>query len=435
MASGKVTKRAVDALQATGATDFLWDDELRGFGVRITAAGVKSYVYQYRMGGREAPKKRATIGRHGSPWTPDSARTEAKRLALLVGQGIDPIEKERERQRQVVDLAFDRYVPRFIDGHLKAAWKDWKAGERLLLKEAVPVLGSKPLPSIKRGDIAAVLDRMADRPAVARLAHATLRILFRWAEGRGDIERSPIDGMASPPGVPSRDRVLSDDELALVWRAAGGLGYPFGPMFRLLIATGQRREEAAALTWKELDRATATWTLPAARAKNGSAHIVPLSRLAVAILDEIAAAVAPKNEADKEQVWPRSGLVFTTTGSTAASGHSRAKTRLDAAVAKLGASAAAEAEREADPVPAWRVHDLRRTLATGMQRLGVRFEVTEAILNHLSGARSGVAGIYQRHDWKAEKRTALEAWERHIEAIVAPESTTDNVVMIGGMAA
>jgi hypothetical protein len=106
MATGKITKRAVDALASTGKTDFLWDDELRGFGVRITANGVKSYVYQYRLGGREASKKRATIGRHGSPWTPATARIEAERLAHAVGQGVDPAERDRERRRQAVDLAF-----------------------------------------------------------------------------------------------------------------------------------------------------------------------------------------------------------------------------------------------------------------------------------------------------------------------------------------
>ncbi len=135
MATGKIGKRAVDALQATGEKQFLWDDELRGFGVQVTPAGTKSYVYQYRMGGRESPKRRYTIGRHGSPWTPTSARTECERLALMVGQGVDPTDTDRERRRQAVDLAFTAYIDTFTTGYLKKNWKDWAATERLLRRE------------------------------------------------------------------------------------------------------------------------------------------------------------------------------------------------------------------------------------------------------------------------------------------------------------
>jgi integrase len=424
MATGTITKRAVDALAGGAGTAFLWDDEVRGFGVRVTAAGAKSYVYQYRLGGREAAKKRATIGRHGSPWTPETARREAKRLAMMVGQGTDPAEYDRERRRQAVDLAFSGYVDTFVDGYLRTAWKDWRAGERLLTAEAVPVLKTKALPAIKRSDLAAVLDRVRDRPAVARLLHATLRKLFRWAESRGDVERSPVEGMTAPSAVAARDRVLSDPELALAWEASGGLGYPFGPLFRLLMVTGQRREEVGALAWSELDRVAATWTLPADRAKNGQAHIVPLSASAVDVIDQLARDVTGAGEGGKVE-WPRKGLAFTTTGKTAASGHSRAKSRLDTAMAKLDAKRAGEAGRDPEPVPAWRVHDLRRTVATGLQRLGVRFEVAEAVLNHVSGAKGGVAGVYQRHHWSDEKRAALDAWGRHVVALLAPAEHTN----------
>jgi integrase len=428
MATGKVIKRTVDALQATEQTDFLWDDELRGFGLRITANGAKSYVYQYRMGGREASKKRVTIGRHGSPWTPSSARKEAERLAQLVGQGIDPADHDRERRRQAVDLAFETYAGLFVSGDLKTAWKDWEIGDRLLKAEAVPVLKSKALPLIKRSDIAAVLDRMQDRPAAARLAHATLRKLFKWAEGRGDITRSPMDGMKAPAAVAARDRVLCDDELALAWRAAGTLGYPFAPVFQILIATGQRREEVAGLAWSELDSASATWSLPASRAKNAQAHIVPLSPLALNVLDALAKTLTDA-DADEPVKWPRKGLVFTTTGKTPVSGYSKAKARLDAAMATIAAKDAAEVGVDVEAVEPWRVHDFRRTMATGLQRLGVRFEVTEAVLNHVSGAKGGVAGVYQRHDWKDEKRSALEAWGRHVGSLLAPAAET-NVVQL-----
>lgn len=399
MPSGRITKRAVDALQPGTTEAFLWDDELRGFGLRATANGARSYVLQYRMGGRESPTRRYTIGKHGSPWTPEKARKEAERVLMLVRQGVDPVQAEQERRRQAVDLAFDAYVESFTRLYLQKRWKQWQLGAGMLKREVVPVLGDKPLPKIKRSDLSPIWDRTQDRPAVARLTHATLRKLFRWAVSRGDLDRSPLEGVESPPPVAARDRVLSDAELACVWNGAEALGSPFRGFFRLLVLTAQRREEVAGLDWSELDRGGMLWTLPGYRTKNGKPQLVPLSGLAVEVLDQIAE--GPR--------WPSDGLVFSTTGKTPISGFSKAKRKLDAILeGQLGSDR---------PVPPWRVHDIRRTVATGLQRFGVRFEVTEAVLNHLSGSKSGVAGVYQRHDWAMEKREALESWARHLAAL------------------
>ena len=417
VATGKITNQSVKALEQTGATEFLWDDSLSGFGIRLTPNGAKSYIYQYRIGGREAPRRRVTIGKHGSPWTPHLARAEAERLALLVGQKIDPVEHARERRRQAVDLAFAAYVETFADGYLKHRWKDWRTAKSLLERRVVPILKNKPLPQIKKADIIEVLDSLKDSPAAAVSAFATLRKMFRWAEGRGEIERSPLAGIEAPTPCAARDRVLDDDELAMVWRASATLGAPFAQVFQMLIATGQRRDEVAALDWSELDRNTATWSLPAERAKNAQAHIVPLNALAIAALDE-AAGVA----GTEKPKWPRRGFVFTTTGETPVSAFSRAKSRLDTAITKVAAADVKRHGGESRELAPWRVHDLRRTLATGMQRLGVRFEVTEAILNHISGARGGVAGVYQRHDWKEEKRAALDAWAGHLSGLLGQEA-------------
>jgi integrase len=399
MPTGRITKRAVDAIDGGLKEVFLWDEELRGFGLRVTSRGAKSYVLQYRMGGRESGTRRYTIGGHGSPWTPEKARKEAERLLILVRQGIDPVQADKERRRQAVDLAFDAYVDAFTTLYLKKRWKQWQLGAGVLVREAVPVLRAKPLPKIKRSDLAPVWDRLQDRPAVARLTHATLRKLFRWAVSRGDLERSPLEGVDPPPPVAARDRVLSDVELACIWERVEVLGFPFAGFFRMLILTAQRREEVAGLEWGELDRKNKLWTLPSYRTKNSKPQLVPLSRAAIEVLDQIAGG----------SDWPRRGLVFSTTGRTPISGFSKAKRKLDAAVeAQLGARC---------PVATWRVHDIRRTAATGLQRLGVRFEVTEAVLNHLSGAKSGVAGVYQRHDWADEKRAALDSWAEHLAAI------------------
>lgn len=358
-------------------------------------------------------KKRVTIGRHGSPWTPETARAEAKRLALMVGQGSDPIEHERQRKQESVNLAFDSYTTKFVTDHLKNRWKDWRAGERALLREAVPILGKRALPSIKRKDITAVLDKMSTRPASARIAHATLRSLFKWAENRGDIERSPIEGMEPPVGPASRERTLSDHELEVIWKSLDDLGFPFGPLIKLLIVTGQRREEVSGVGWEELNRLEAIWVLPAIRTKNGLPHLVPLSSLAVAILDDLAGITETDVESGKS-LWPSKGLALSTTGATPPSGYSKAKSRLDSLIERRLLNRSRHEPDSIIAIPAWRVHDIRRTVATGLQRIGVRFEVTEAILNHVSGSRSGVAGIYQRHDWKDEKREALKAWAEHI---------------------
>ncbi len=398
MASGKITKRIVDGAEPGQKEVFVWDEDLRGFGLRITPKGSKSYVLQYRMGGREAPAQRYTIGKHGSPWTPERARKEAERLLIMVRQGIDPVQADKERRRQAVDLAFDKYVDSFVRLYLQRRWKHWQLGVSVLRRQAIPVLRSKPLPRIQRSDLNPIWDELQDRPAVARLTHATLRKLFRWAVTRGDLDRSPMEGMEAPPPVPARDRVLSDEELGVLWHCLPGLGRPFDPFFRLLILTAQRREEVARMDWSELKRDQAEWILPASRTKNSKAQHVPLSPVAISILDGLA----------DGPMWPKRGFIFSTTGLTPVSGFSKAKRRLDE---KMG-------EQLADRFHAWRTHDLRRTVATGLQRLGVRFEVTEAVLNHVSGARGGIAGVYQRYDWGTEKRAALEAWASHVANVV-----------------
>jgi len=397
MPSGRITKRAVDSVQAGPKEFFLWDSDLKGFGFRLTPKGARSYVLQYRMGGREAPTRRYTIGSHGSPWTPDRARKEAERLLILVRQGVDPVEADKDRRRQAIDLAFDAYADSFIRLYLEKRWKKWGLGAGVLRREAVPVLGQKTLPQIKLSDFNPIWDRLQDRPAVARLAHATLRKMFRWAVARGDLVVSPLAGAEAPPAVPARDRVLTDGELNRVWAATSRLGRPFDRLFKLLILTAQRREEVAGLDWAELDQAEETWVLPGTRTKNGKPHVVPLSGPAIELLDELSG----------KMKWPEEGLVFSTNGRTPPSGFSKAKRRLDDFIAEGGPAV----------VSHWRAHDIRRTVATGLQRLGIRFEVTEAVLNHLSGARSGIAGVYQRYDWAIEKRGAMCSWGDHVMAV------------------
>ena len=182
-----------------------------------------------------------------------------------------------------------------------------------------------------------------------------------------------------PTTINKRDRALSDEEAAAIWRAASEAAHLFGIMVHLLMLTGQRREEVAGITWAELSEDFATWTIPATRTKNGIPHLVPLSQPARELLQTF----APDSPGDGAPRRENLSLVFPGERGTSFSGWSKAKTQLDTGSGVSG----------------WWLHDLRRTLATGLQRLGVRLEVTEAVLNHLSGSRAGIVGIYQRHDW------------------------------------
>jgi len=446
MATGTITKRAVDALKAGTSDLFLWDDDLSGFGVKATPAGTKVYLMQYRVGGRGNPTRRYTIGKHGA-LTPDQARTRARELARMVEDGIDPrqaeddakvakIEAQRqadERIRLEGELAFSKLAPKFLEWyeHTRGRRASSLAMARLVINRYLaPALGDKPVPNITRADLQPVFDAIpAHKKGMARAVFAYASTLFSWAmKVRGIITENPLRAMSKPDAPAARDAVLADDELADLWRVTDTLVKPFGSFFRLLVLTAQRRSEVAGMMWGELDRDAATWIIPVARAKNKTDHLVPLTDAIIAELDRLALAqqVKAKNPEPDATKWPKTGHVLTTNGRTAISGFTKVKAALDLAMAE----ARATVENPA-PIKAWRIHDLRRTVATGFQRLGVRFEVTEAVLNHISGSKSGVAGIYQKHDWKAEKRTALDAWARHVATITANKADTDNVVPIG----
>lgn len=432
MANITISKRTVDAAQSGSRDTFFWDGDVKGFGLKVTPAGGKIYVFQYRIArpGMTAntPARRYTIGKHGS-LTPEQARTRAKELAVLVATGIDPREQEFEKlaekdeaKRQAEER--NRFANELAFGRMAALWLDHYENEKgrrpssiaqasmVVRNHLKPALGNMPLPHIGRTDLQPIIDAIpAKQKAMRRTVFAYASILFGWAVTRGYIPTNPLMSMAKPEAPKARDRVLTDAEVEAVWTASEALPAPWVQLYRLLLLTGQRKSEVAGLRWDELDRNAAIWTIPADRAKNDKVHIVPLSPPVLAELDALAGG------AD----WPKSSYVLTTTGRTAISGFSKAKRALDDAIA---------ASRDGEPITAWRVHDIRRTVATGLQRLGVRFEVTEAVLNHVSGAKGGVAGVYQRHDWKDEKRAALDAWARRLGELAHVAQAGDNIVKL-----
>lgn len=269
MSVERVTTRVVDTIEPSARDVFVWDTEVAGFGVRVTHGGAKTYIYQYRLGGRGAVTHRYTIGRHRSPWTARTARARALRLAKQVCKGKNPAAKRRERRRREVELRFDRYVELFTEAYLKRRWKDWERIHAMIVRYAVPTVGAKKLSEIRRSDVAAIYHRLDNTPSVARAMHAALRKMFKWAMSQDDLKHSPIAGVEAPPIVKPRSRYLTEAELRCAWTTSYRILEPYGRLFRLLMLTGQRRGEVAGMMWSEVDRDRAEWILPAERSKNG----------------------------------------------------------------------------------------------------------------------------------------------------------------------
>jgi integrase len=244
---------------------------------------------------------------------------------------------------------------------------------------------------------------------------AYARAAYSWAEKRGKIPSNPFSGLPIGTSTESRERVLTDAELAAVWAAAETLPYPFGPFYRMATLTLQRRDEVAGMRWSELSDDFETWKIPGSRMKNSKAHDVHLSGPAREILRAL-----PRN-ADND-------LVFTTNGRTPISGFSKAKLMLDAAIEKARAGAAAGNGTKVTTPEPWRLHDLRRTGVSTLARLGFDSIVVDKLLAHAPAKLAGVAAVYQRHDFGKERATALEAWASH----VVGRKTGSNVVELRG---
>ena len=430
MATGKITKRSVEAVPVPreGARAYLWDETLKGFGVMVTPAGSRSYLVQYRIGGRGAPTRRYTLGKHGSPWTAEKARERAVDILQMVRKKVDPVQADRVRLEESVvsradaeRLAFGRYADAFMERHVDGrALRSADDIKSVFRRDLKPCFGDRSIPSIRRSDVQQCLDRVQGRSgSAANKAHKWLRKMFAYAVNRGDLATSPMEGMSPPHQEGRRERVLRGRELAVVWRASTDLGEPWASFVHLLMLLGQRLREVAGTRWEELDLDDATWVIPGARTKNKRDHLVPLPPRAIHILK----AITPDGS-------PGEGPVFTTNGATPVSGFSKLKRTLDKKVhdrLDLSDDGAADLAR----FQPWVFHDLRRSLATGCQSLGFPIEHTEAVLNHVSGKRGGLAAIYQLHDYRAEKAAALAAWARQLDGLLS-KPKSDNVVPIKG---
>ncbi|MBL0404412.1 integrase arm-type DNA-binding domain-containing protein [Microvirga aerilata] len=411
-----LTAQSVDKLKPNPAKRLeVPDGLLPGLYLIIQPSGARSWAVRYRRNGQT---RKLTLGPY--PALTLAIARERARAALKAAQaGEDPAADKRQAPGATAvaddgasDLISDQ-LDAFLARHVRLKGRPRYAGEveRLLEREVRPLWGNRRVQDITRADVVALLDALMDRgsPTTANRTFAAVRKFFNWLIERSVLDASPCMRVRAPHAETSRDRVLSEDELRWLWMASERLGWPFGPFTRFLLLTGQRRDEVAKARRNEL-RQPDLWTIPRERTKNGIAHDVPLSTAAQTVM----ASLLP--------VAGRPGYLFTTTGEHAVSGYSKAKARLDRLMLEC---ARAEAQaRGGDPdaiiLPEWRLHDLRRTLASGLARLGHPPHVVEAVLNHTNGTISGVAAIYNRYSYLVEKRHALEAWGRFIEALAGP---------------
>jgi integrase len=367
----------------------VFDDALPGFGVRIRAGGKRVWIAQYRVGKQQ---RRVTIG-SVETLNPDRAREEARNILAKVHLGGDPqTEKTQNRVRASVTLGSvaNRYLEECAKPKLKP--RSYEEVERHLTRHWAP-LKEMPIHKVHRANVAEQLSEIAKEkgPFASNRARASLSALFSWAMGEGLVENNPVVGTNKATEEVSRDHVLRDAELAAIWKACRDDDY--GRIVRLLLLTAQRREEVGTMHWEEIDQERALWVIPRERTKNGLPHDVPLSDAALEVL---------------RGATQREGrvLVFGD-GAGGFQGWSKAKAALDKRIAQTGVK-----------VRPWRLHDLRRTVATRLGELSTLPHVVEAILNHISGHKAGVAGIYNKATYAREKQSALRAWGEYLRQCV-----------------
>ncbi|MBL7099979.1 MAG: integrase arm-type DNA-binding domain-containing protein [Alphaproteobacteria bacterium] len=414
-----------------GARYILWDGVVPSLGLRVTDKGHKSFLVQRRVNGRMI---KLTLGEYPAVGLAD-ARERAQAALKDMARGIDPRQGKPAQvtasglRKDSFEGAVETYIKREVEKNRRP-----RTQVEIIrpLRKLFVRWGTLPLSAIGPREILDLLDEIGDAgtPVAANRTYSVLRRFFRWCVERQLLPTNPAANVRKPSKEQSRSRVLDDNELREVWNACADFGWPFGPYFRALILTGQHRSELAGMTWGEVNLDERQWMVPAARTKNGHEHLVPLSKPMMEIF-----AKAPQFADDDAPDDLRARPIFTTNGETGVSGFSRAKARLEADMLKARidlATASGTATSKVKPMPAWTLHDLRRSCATGMARIGVAPHIIETVLNHMSGFRSGIAGVYQRHPYVEERRRALEAWAQHLQSFVDPAEPGANVVSLRG---
>jgi integrase len=392
----KLKATTVENLQATSKRQEIPDDLCTGLYLVIQPTGKKSWQVRYRHGGVH---RRMTLASFPVLSLAD-ARTRAREVMAQASEGRDPAEEVKAAkappppvERDTVEALMGQYAKR----HLKTL-KSGDVVKRELDRFVVKAWGDRDIQSITKRDVLDLLDGIADsgRVVTANRIRAYLNKFLSWCIERDILTVSPAMGVKPVSKEKSRDRVLTDDEIRWLWQACDVEGFPWGPVAKTLLLTGQRLGEVVGMTDGEIR--DNVWHLASARTKNGRAHSVYLSKPVRAVLSDV------------ERIKGDAGLIFTTTGETPVSGFHKGRARL----ADRMAAIAADERGEPVVIPHWTFHDLRRTCATGMAKAGVPVRVTEAVLNHVSGTGGGIVGVYQVHDYEAERKSALKGWAKRV---------------------
>jgi integrase len=436
-----------------------WDTKVPGFGVRVTdradargRALSASYVVYCRWPGTGAPARRA-VG-DAKKLTLVAARKIARRWLDLVEQGIDPHEQERETER--VRAAAKAAEAALLENTLEKVAEAWfrhisdqrKSAEveRDVRRAFLQRWADRPVTEITQADIETVVASMRDTPAQARNVLGYAKRMLKWAsrQSRFGLAESPAEKLEAADLVGKKrrgDRVLTDDELRLLWRAVGRLrtqrlrdeddelsnwfpgDYPFGPLFRLLVLTGQRKSEVANARWREFDLPRRLWTIPAERMKSGAAHVVPLTDEMVAIVDSLPRPTSKKRDHDH--------LFSTTGGARPVNSFGKVKTRIDRRMLSATRALARASGSDADDVdlPGWTIHDIRRTMRTNLSALPIPDRVAEAMIAH---AAPELHRVYDLHKYVEEKRRGFELWSAHLRGILRRPDPGSNVVTLQG---
>jgi integrase len=399
--SEKLTKRLIDGFvfNPSSSKDIRWDAEISGLGIRLYESGKRSFILSYRQDGT---KRLYTIGQYGQI-TLEQARDLAQKRLGEIADGKDPLLLRKARRKKndwTVRRAFNDFLSRYAKIHNK----HWLETERIFKIDILPSIGNKPIDEVSKDEILKIIDKVVARGSgiMANRTLAAIRKFFNWCTERDLIKFSPAYKISAPCKNKTRDRVLSDDELRDIWRACDTIGYPFGNFVQFLILTAQRRGETSSTRREHFDKEAKLWRLPKENTKSNRLHIVPLQSVAISTLEK-----SPK----------LGDYIFTSSGDRPFENMSRGKKELDKEISSI---------RKAQgkyPLEEWRLHDLRRTAASGMAQLGVSPHIIEKVLNHSSGIISGVAAVYNRYQYTKEIGEALTLWENHIKSIVNNQNT------------
>lgn len=405
----KFTARGIASLPAPakGRLEY-FDVDTRGFGLRVSAGGARRmWIVRYRIRGRKT-KGMLTLG----AFDPDrfglgAARDMAKDALRAAEKGVDPAAPKRNERHAE---SFKELAARWLEEYAKKRKRSWKADQRIIKRDLVPAIGNMKALSVKRADVRQILRTIVARgaPIMANRARELVRSIFAWAisEEIGGVEHNPCDGIARPAEEHSRDRVLSADEIRALWPALSdppaGMPHRCALALKLQLVTLQRKGEIVGAEWSEMDRdKERMWTIPAEKAKNGLAHRVPLSDLALDLLREI-----KKLSGDSRWLFPSPHGDKPMTARAV----NHAVLRVSGALG-IGGD--------------FRPHDLRRSAASHMTSIGIGRFIVARILNHVE---RGVTAVYDRHSYDREKRLALEAWAVRLAGIIAGEAPPSNVV-------